>query len=123
MSICYYKRWARVYTIYVIENEKWYVLFHAVDASELWLRPRNKGVYVKAMLQYLKIYFCPGRYYYSQLISTLHHAKSTKHIFEENAIMFIVVDQWNGKSAVGNLNIEFTEGQIRPKLKWNQEKL
>ena len=105
-----------------LKNEKGIVLFHAVDASELWLRPRNKGVY-KSNVTIPKNLLRPGRYYYSQLISTLHHAKSTKHIFEENAISFIVVDQWNGKSAVGNLNIEFTEGQIRPKLKWNQEKL
>jgi len=105
-----------------LKNEKGIVIFYAIDTNRVWQKPRKIGVYSSSMIipgNLLGI----GKYYYTQLISSLRHSKSEKHIVKENIISFNVMDSQTGNSATGNLNIDLPGGVIRPKLKWHQKYL
>tara|TARA_A100001011_G_scaffold392775_1_gene481097 strand:- start:39 stop:1334 length:1296 start_codon:yes stop_codon:yes gene_type:complete len=103
-----------------LKDEKGILIFHAVDANEIWFKPRKTGKYISSV-KIPKNLLRPGKFYYSQLVSTIHHSRSIKHIHKENAISFIIIDTWDGHSAMGHLNTDYLEGAIRPKLEWNQE--
>ena len=103
-----------------LKNEKGIIIFHAIDTNKIWQKPRKIGVYSSSMVIPRNL-LSTGKYYYTQLISSLSHAQSEKHIVEENIISFNVIDSMNGSSAVGNLNIDYPDAIIRPKLEWYQK--
>ena len=105
-----------------LKDEKGFVIFYAIDTNSVWQKPREIGVYSSSMVIPRNL-LSTGKYYYTQLISSLRHAQSEKHVVEENIISFNVMDAHTGNSAIGNLNIDLPGGMIRPKLKWHQQQL
>tara|TARA_B100001094_G_C17955659_1_gene682834 strand:- start:117 stop:902 length:786 start_codon:yes stop_codon:yes gene_type:complete len=105
-----------------LKNKKGIVVFHAVDTSSFWDRKNVIGRY-SSKIVIPKNILTPGVFFYTQLISTISHARSEKYIRDEDAISFSVYDSWTGSSAVGNLKIDLPGGIIRPKLKWFQEQV
>tara|TARA_B100000519_G_scaffold11119_1_gene8534 strand:- start:3028 stop:4341 length:1314 start_codon:yes stop_codon:yes gene_type:complete len=103
-----------------LKNEKGTIIFHAIDTNRIWQKPREIGLYSSSMVIPGNL-LATGKYYYTQLISSLNQTQSEKHIVEENIISFNVIDRMKGESATGNLNIDYTGAIIRPKLEWYQK--
>jgi len=105
-----------------LKNDKGIKIFHSIDIEKSWSKPRRIGIYSSTVIIPGNL-LASGKYYYTQLISSLRHSQSEKHIVEENVISFNVFDGFTGNSAVGDMNILYADAIISPKLKWHQKLL